>query len=99
MDLQFTFNLQSVSITTSVVSSNSANGDVNSIQHFVIQFVSDLRQVDRFPWALRFHPPIKTDHHDIIEILFKVVLNTIATRYIDIYVLLFVNMLHMMMQR
>ena len=34
--------LQSVSYTTKVVSSNSVLGEVYSIQHFVIQFVSDL---------------------------------------------------------
>ena len=36
---------QSVSITTNVVSSNHANGEVYSIQHYVIKFVSDLREV------------------------------------------------------
>ena len=45
--------VQSVPITTKVVSSNPINGDVNSIQHFVMQFVSDVRQVLQFP------PPIK----------------------------------------
>jgi hypothetical protein len=34
-----------VLITTKVVSSNPAHGEVNSIQHYVIKFVSDLRQV------------------------------------------------------
>ena len=33
---------QSVPITTKVVSSNSVHGEVYSIQHYVIQFVSDL---------------------------------------------------------
>ena len=32
---------------------------VYSIQHYVIKFVSDLRQVDGFLRALRFPPPIK----------------------------------------
>ena len=32
------------------------HGEVNSIQHEVIKFVSDLRQVGGF---LLFHPPIK----------------------------------------
>jgi hypothetical protein len=43
----------------------------------VIKFVSDLRQVGGFLRALWFPPPIKTDHHDITEILLKVVLSTI----------------------
>jgi len=41
LDLQLP--VQSVSITTKVVSSNPAHGKVYSIQHYVIMFVSDLR--------------------------------------------------------
>jgi len=40
LDLQLL--LQSVPITTKVVSSNPTHGDVYSIQHYVIKFVSDL---------------------------------------------------------
>ena len=40
--------MQSVPITTNVVSSNSAHGVVYSIQHYVIKFDNDLRQVDGF---------------------------------------------------
>jgi len=40
-----------LSITTTVVSSNPANGEGYSVQHYVIIFVSDLRQVSGF---LRF---------------------------------------------
>ena len=40
----------------SVVSSNPVHGEVCSIQHYLINFVSDLRQVSGF---LRFLPPIK----------------------------------------
>ena len=40
--------IQSVSITASIVSSNDTHGDVQSIQHYVIKFVSDLRQVGDF---------------------------------------------------
>jgi hypothetical protein len=36
-------------ITTNLASSNPANGEVYSIQHYVIQFVSDLRQVIEMP--------------------------------------------------
>ena len=43
-----------------------------------IKFVSDLRQVSGFLGVLRFPPPIKTDRHDITEILLKVALNTIT---------------------
>jgi hypothetical protein len=51
--------VQSVPITTKVVSSNPFHGEVHSIQHYVIKFVSDLWQVDSFLRVLRFPPPIK----------------------------------------
>jgi len=51
--------MQSVPITTKVVTSNPAHGEVYMIQHNVIKFVSDLQQVDGFPRALPFPPPIK----------------------------------------
>ena len=54
-DLYFDFH-QSVPITTKVVNSNPTHGEVYSIQHYVINFVSDLRKVSGF---LRFLPPIK----------------------------------------
>jgi hypothetical protein len=38
---------------------NPAYGKVYSIQHYVIKFVSDLRQVSGFLQVLRFPPPIK----------------------------------------
>jgi hypothetical protein len=63
MDLQLP--VQSVPITTKVVSLNSAHGEVYSIQQYVIKFVSDLQQVGGFL------------HHNITEILLKVALNTI----------------------
>jgi hypothetical protein len=46
-------------ITTKVVSSNPVHGEAYSIQHYVIKFVSDLRQVSGFLRILRFPPPIK----------------------------------------
>ena len=52
--------MQSVSITTNVVSSNPVHGEVYSIQHYVVNFVSDLRQVGGFLWVLRFPPLNKT---------------------------------------
>ena len=48
-----------------------------SIQHFVIKFVSELRQVDGFLRVLWFPPPKKTDRHDVTELLLKVALNNI----------------------
>ena len=46
--------MQSVPITT-----ESRSSEVYSIQHYVIKFVNDLRQVGGFPRVLRFPPPIK----------------------------------------
>jgi hypothetical protein len=46
-------------ITTNVVSSNPVYGKVYLIQHYVIKFVSDLRQVGGILRVLRFPPPIK----------------------------------------
>ena len=57
LDLQL--HVQSVSITTKVVSSNLAQDEVHSLQHYVIKFVSDLQQVGDFLPILRFPPPIK----------------------------------------
>ena len=37
----------------------SHSGEVYSIQHYVIKFVSDLQQICGFLWILRFPPPIK----------------------------------------
>jgi hypothetical protein len=51
--------MQSAPIATEVVSSNPAHGEVYSIQHYVIKFVNDLRQVDGFLHVLQFPPPIK----------------------------------------
>ena len=43
LDLQLP--VQSVPITTKVVSSNPVHGEVYAIQHYVIKFVSDLRRI------------------------------------------------------
>ena len=50
--------VQSVPITTNVVSSNPAHGQVYSVQYHVIKFVNDLRQVGDFLRVLRFLLPI-----------------------------------------
>jgi len=75
LDLQLS--VQSVPITTNVVSSNPVHGEVYSIQQYVIKFVSDLRQVGGFPPGIPVASTNKTDSHDITEILLKVDLNTI----------------------
>ena len=67
-------------LTTKVVTSNPAHGYMYWIQHYVIKFVSNLRQVGGFFHVLFFN---KTDCYDITEILFIVTLNTITlTLYI-----------------
>ena len=53
------FLLCTTPITTKVVSSNPAHGEVYSIQHFVIKFLSDLRQFGGLLRELRFPAPIK----------------------------------------
>ena len=64
-------------ITTNVVSSNPAHGEVYSMQHYMymIKFVSDLLQVG----SLGTSAPStnETNRNDIAEKLLKVVLNTI----------------------
>ena len=54
-----TIPVQSVAITTKVVSSNPAHGEDYSIQQYLIKFVNDLRQVGGFLRIHRFPPPIK----------------------------------------
>ena len=66
LDLQLP--MQSVPITTNVVSLNPAHGEVYSIQHDVIKFVNDSM----------YSSTNKTDNHDITKILLKVALNTIT---------------------
>jgi hypothetical protein len=60
-----------------VVSLNPVHGEVYSIQHYVIIFVSDFRLVSGFPRVQFFSSTNKTDCHNITEILLKVTLNTI----------------------
>jgi hypothetical protein len=77
LDLQL--HVQSVPITTiNVVRSNLLNGEVYSIQHYVINLsVTCNRSV-----VFSGFPNNKTDCHDITEILLKVALNiiTLTTR-------------------
>ena len=69
-------------ITTKIESSNPTQVRY-LIQHYVIKFVSDLRQVGGF---LRVHqfPPNKTDRNDIAEILLKVALTTITLEWFSL---------------
>jgi hypothetical protein len=65
-------------LTSTEVSNNeSAVINVNNYQHYVIKFVSDLRQVGGFLQVLRFPPQIKLTAMIITEIWLKVALNTI----------------------
>jgi hypothetical protein len=45
--------------STTVVSSNTADGEMYSILHYVTKFVSDMRQIGSFLVVYRFHSPIK----------------------------------------
>jgi hypothetical protein len=53
------FTVQSVPITTQVVSSNPVHGEVYSIQYYVKMFASDLQQIGGFLRVHRFPPPLK----------------------------------------
>ena len=76
--------MESVPITTKVLCSNPAHGEVYLIQHYMIKFVSYLRQVDVFS-GYSVSSTNKTDRHDITQILvlLKVALNTIAITHHD----------------
>jgi hypothetical protein len=64
--------VQSVPITTKVVSSKPVHGEVNLIHHYVMTFVSATGR-----WFSPVSSTNKTACHDIAEILLKVALNTI----------------------
>ena len=66
LDLQLP--MQTVPITTNAVSSNPAHVTVYSIQHYVIKFVSDLRQIIGFFPGIPVSSTNKTDCHDIIVV-------------------------------
>ena len=52
--------MQSVPITTKViVSSNPLQGEVYSIQYYVVKFIGEFRQVGGFLQVLRFRLPMK----------------------------------------
>ena len=64
--------MQSVPITTRVVISNSVDGEVYSIEQYVIKLTGRLFSSDTPVRSTN-----KTDLEDITEILLKVALNTI----------------------
>jgi hypothetical protein len=74
--------MQSVSITNYIVSSNLDQGEVYSIQYYVIKFVNG------FLWVLQSPPP-RSD--DIAEILLKVALNTIKQTNKNIYLMFIIK--------
>jgi hypothetical protein len=73
IDLQLP--LQSVPITTKVVSSNPVHGEMYSIQHYVKKLVSWLATGR---WFTPVSSTNKADRYDMTEILLKVALNTIT---------------------
>ena len=68
--------MQSVHITTKVVSSSPAHGEMSSILYHGMKFVSDLQLVGGFSGYSG--PPKKTDHHETTGNMFKGALNTIT---------------------
>jgi hypothetical protein len=63
LDLQLA--VQSVSITTKVVSLNPVHGDVYPIQHYVIKFVSDLLMVlSGYSGGVKHHKPTNRVHQN-----------------------------------
>ena len=69
LDLQLP--MQSVPITTNIVSLNPVHGNTHSI-HYVIKFVSDIVTGRWFSPGTLVFSTNKTDSHDITEILMKV---------------------------
>jgi hypothetical protein len=68
--------MQSVPITTKVVSSNPIHGEVHLIQHYAIIKVCQWLAVGRwFSPGTAVSSTDKTDRHDIAEILLKVEFN------------------------
>jgi hypothetical protein len=62
--------IQTVPIATNVVSLNSTHGKVYSLQNYVIKFASDIPQVGAGVLQVLLFPTlIKTDHHNIAELL------------------------------
>jgi hypothetical protein len=69
------------------VSSNPVHGEVYSMQHYVIKFVCDLRQVCGFLRVLPVFSTNKTDRHDITEILL-VIMHSLVYFLSNIYLII-----------
>ena len=80
LDLQLP--MQSVAITTNILSSNPTHGEMCSIKHYVIKCISHLRRFG-FSAGTPVSSTNKTDRHDITKQLLKVVLNTITRTLLD----------------
>ena len=65
MVVRLTVTCATSAITTKVVSSNPAHCEVYSIQHYVLKFISDLRQAGWFSPGTPVSSTNKTDHHDM----------------------------------
>jgi len=72
--------MQSVHISNNGVSSNTARGEDYTIQHNVIKFVSEFRQVGGFLRVLTSSN--KSDGHNLTEISLNMALSIIALPYI-----------------
>ena len=75
--------MQSVPITTKVVSSNPADDKVHLIQHYKVS--QYLAAGQWFSPGTPVSSTNKTDRHNINEILLKVVLNTISLTLSDYF--------------
>ena len=69
-----------------ILITTTVHGELYSIQHYVINFVSDLRQVGGFSPGTPVSSTNKTDRHNIAEILLKVVLTSISLNLFKIQV-------------
>ena len=78
MVIGLTLPVQSVPITTKVVSLNPTHSEAYSIQHYVAKFLSDLRW---FSLGTPVPSTNKTDSHDITKILLKVAVSNISFTY------------------
>lgn len=78
--LELQLHVLSVPIITNVQSYNPTHGEVSSMQHYTIQCVIDLMQAGGVfvgRWCFfSLSTTIKSDHHDIAELLLKVALST-----------------------
>ena len=75
--LELKLHVLSVPIITNVQSYYPTHGEVSSKQHYAIQCVIDFMQAGGFFFSVTpVFATIKSDHHDIAELLVKMALNT-----------------------